>query len=361
MEAQPAPDLPYMTACQHIPGKFGNSQIEPSAFHSLLNRNLTRPAAESTQPATSTYHPDPSSTQQAARLDKTSGSNVVSSYQKHLLKSSFPGKNSAVAKYKDDQLLSNPGGDYYYMDQKKILKNPDAQKSFWGRIGKNIADAISNVKNFVGDLLLCSRVHYRDKNDQIQEVKRRGLVGSVADFFKDVGSALSFGKYRPDGEKEPQGVAQRIGFFFNKMKEAVCGDILQGVTASIIHMGEDLLFAGWNLFETLPDATIGNFEAGRKLTTKIFDNGQVVLDYITDILPAGDAWVRVHSADLKKGEIPILHNYNAPEYEPVDVTRKFVRNTPFRKKIETIGSVAMDILSLKFLRRMWSSDSEHHN
>ncbi len=361
MDPQALPALPYMTALQHMPGGPGKSQIKTSSFQSLLNHNLTPSDTEFTKLAKPGYHPELFALHQTAQLNTTSGHNVVSSYQKHSAKYSFTKKISDVEKYMDDQLLSNPGGDHYYMAQKRVITNPVSQKSFWGRIGKNISDAIDNVKNFVGDLFWGSKVHCRDKNNQVQEVERRGLVGSVVDFIKNVGSALSFGKYRPDEEKEPQGVTQRIGFFFTKMKEAVCGDILQGITASAIHMGEDLLFAGWNLLETIPDATIGNFEAGRKITTKIFDTGQVILDYITDILPGGDAWKRVHSADLKKGEVPILHNFNTPEYEPIDVTRKFVRNTSFRKKIETIGSVAFDILSLKFLRTIWSSDSEHHN
>ena len=208
-------------------------------------------------------------------------------------------KISDLSKYKDDQLLSNPGGDHYYLEQKKVDPHSKIQDSFWGRIGKDFSDAFSNVKNFFKDLLLGSRIKYRDENNRIQEARQRGLIGSVVDFIKGVGSALSFGLWRPNGEKEPRGFLERIGYFFTNVKQAVFGDLVQGAGRSLIHVGEDLLFAGWNLIEVIPDATVGNFHKGRKLITKLFDNGQVVLDYITDILPFGDAWQRVHATNLK--------------------------------------------------------------
>jgi hypothetical protein len=254
-------------------------------------------------------------------------------------------------KYKDDQLLLHPGGDDYDLEQKRVAPRPEEQRSFWGRIGKDLKDAFSNVKNFFDDLLFGAKIHYRDENGQIQEGRRRGLVGSVVEFFKDLGSALSFGAWRPDGEAEPQGFLQRVGFFFSKMKEAIFGDILQGVCGSIIHMGKDLLFAAWNTLEVVPDATIGNLEEGQKATSAVFDHGQVVLDYLTDILPFGDAWVRVHSVDLKKGKAPVLYNIGREEHTTDDERWRHVRNTPFRKTVETIGSVLLDVLSVKLLGR----------
>lgn len=258
------------------------------------------------------------------------------------------GPMSDAAKYKDDQLLSNPGGDHYDLENHRFRAEPSEQKSFWGRIGKDIKDALGNVKNFFGNLLFGSKTHYRDANGQVREAEQRGLVGSVVDFFQDLGSALSFGAWRPDGEEEPEGLAGRVGFFFSKLKEAVFGDLVQGVTGSVVHMAEDLLFAGWNLVEVVPDATIGNVEAGRKATTAVFDNGQVFLDYVTDVLPGGEASVRVHSWDLKNGEVPFLHNIRRAERETDDVRWKYVRNTPFRKAIETVGSILFDIVTLNF-------------
>ena len=267
---------------------------------------------------------------------------------------------SDLAKYKDDQLLSNPGGDHYDLENNRYVADPPEQKSFWGRIGKDIKDAFSNVKNFVGDLLFGSTRHYRDENGQIQVAKKRGLLGSVADFFQDLGSAFSFGTWRPDGEEAPTSFGERVGFFFSKLKEAVFGDLVQGVAGSVVNMGEDLVMAGWNLAEVVPDATIGNVEAGRKATTAVFDNGQVVLDYLTDILPGGEASIRVHSPDLGNKKLPVLNNITRPEREEEDVRWKYVRNTPFRKTIETVGSFLFDILSLKFLGDVHFLGEERH-
>jgi len=268
---------------------------------------------------------------------------------------------SDIEKYKDDQLLSNPGGDQYDLAAGRFTADPPEQKSFWGRVGKDIRDAFDNVKNFFGNLLFGAKRHYRGENGEILEVRQRGLVGSVVDFFRDLGSALSFGAWRPDGEEAPLTFKDRLAFTFSKIKEAVFGDLVQGVAGSIVNMGEDLLFAGWNLVETVPDATIGNFEAGRKATTAVFDNGQVILDYITDIIPGGEASVRVHSSDFSKGGLPILHNIRTPERNSEDERWKYVRNTPFRKALETVGSILMDIFSLGLLSRTSSSGEKRNN
>jgi hypothetical protein len=147
------------------------------------------------------------------------------------------------------------------------------------------------------------------------------------------------------------------------MKEAIIGDLVQGVSGSVIHMGEDLALAGWNLVEVLPDATIGNFQEGRKLTTTIFDNGQVAIDYVTDILPMGEAWLRVHASklcNLKDPKLPILYNMNMPEHFTGDVRWRYIRNTPFRKTIETIGSLLADIVAVKIINDAKSTSEERH-
>ncbi len=268
---------------------------------------------------------------------------------------------SGVEKYKDDQLLKSPGGDFYYLDREGSVIEKEDQKSFWARVGKDISDSVGNIKNLFGDVFYGRKVHYRDKDNRVQESKQKGIIGSVVDCIKDLGSALSFGMWRPDGEQEPRGFIKRCGFFFNKMKEAVFGDLIQGLGGSAVHIGEDLIFTGWNLIETIPDATIGNFEKGRKLTTAIFDNGQVVLDFLTDILPSGDAWVRVHSMKLKDLKPPVLNNITMPEYNEDDSRWKTVRNTSFRKSIETIGSIFTDILTLNILGNLRFFSEERHN
>ncbi len=274
---------------------------------------------------------------------------AAGAYEKQAPATRPAGLLSDAAKYKDDQLLSNPGGDHYDLENKRYDADPAGQKSFWGRVGKDIKDAFGNVRNFFGNLLFGSKIHYRDENGQIQEGRQPGLVGSIKDFFQDLGSALSFGAWRPDGEAAPQGFGERVGFFFSKLKEAVFGDLVQGVVGSVVRMGEDLVLAGWNLAETVPDATIGQFEAGRKATTAVFDNGQVAIDYLTDILPGGEASIRVHSPDLENLEAPVLHNLNMPERNPDDPRWRYIRNTPFRKALETAGSIVFDVLTLKFL------------
>ncbi len=282
-------------------------------------------------------------------LNTHSSKAVAGAYEKQDSGVTSSGLKSAIAKYKDDQLLGSPGGDHYDLENKRYVADPPEQQSFWGRIGKNIKDAFGNLKNFAGNLLFGAKRHYRDENGDIQQGQRRGLIGSIADFFQDLGSAFSFGAWRPDGEEEPRGFGRRVGFFFSKFKEAVFGNLIQGVAGSVVNMAKDLVFAGWNLIETIPDATIGNFEAGRKLTTAVFDNGQVALNYIADILPGGDASIRVHSPDLKNLKPPILNNLSMPEKNPDDTRWKYVRNTPFRKGIETVGSVLTSILTLRFL------------
>ncbi len=255
-------------------------------------------------------------------------------------------------KYKDDQLLSNPGGDHYYLEDKKVVTSPKNQKTFWGRIKKDLSDSFGNIKNFFMNMFCGAKKLYRDKQNRIRETRERGLVSSAIDFVKNLGSAFSFGLWRPDNEKKPEGFGERMGFFFSKIKEAVFRDMFQGVTGSVINMGEDLLLAGWNLVEVIPDATIGNFQAGEKLTTTIFDNGQVVIDYLTDILPTGEAWLRVHALDLNgfnKQKAPIYYNINMPEHYTEDVRWRYVRNTPFRKTIETIGSILGDVMAVKLL------------
>jgi hypothetical protein len=294
------------------------------------------------------------------QTNPVSNSKAIAAYKKHENLTVENAELSNLQKYKDDQLLSNPGGDHYYLEKKEVVPDLKEQESFLGRVGKDFSDAFGNLKNFFQNLLFGAKIRYRDEDNQIQEDRQRGLVGSMVDVFKDLGSALSFGMWRPDGEQEPLGFGDRLGFSFSKMKEAIFGDLIQGVGGSAIRMGEDLIFAGWNLLESIPDSTLGNFQTGKKLTTAFFDNGQVVLDYLTDILPTGDAWVRVHSPNLKELKPPILHNINMPERQTEDVGWRYVRNTPFRKAIETVGSILVDILTFKFLGHSKVFSDERH-
>ena len=256
---------------------------------------------------------------------------------------------SDLQKYKDDQLLKNPGGDGYDLDQKQVHPEPLNQGSFFSRVGKDLADAWGNVKNAFRSLLFGRTVLCRGPNDEIKEVKQRGLIGSIKDFFCNMGSALTLGAWRPQGDPAPEGVLGHLGYAWKKAKQAIFGDLIEGVTGSINRMGKSMLLAGWNLIEVAPDATIGNFDAGRKLTTTLFDNGQVLVEYLTDVLPTGEAWMRVHASKWRDLKPPIIYNITSPEHRTDDTRWETVRNTPFRKTIETLGSLLADVATFGLL------------
>jgi hypothetical protein len=254
-----------------------------------------------------------------------------------------PDRMSGLKKYQDDQLLRNPGGDHYDLEHTRVDADPPQRKSLWGRFSRNLADAFGNIKNLASNLLFGAKFCYRDQNNAIRQATRKGLIGSVLDFFKDVGSAFTFGHWRPDGGPKPEGFLERLGFFVSHLKKAFSRDLFDGACGSVNHMAGNLVLAGWNLAQVLPDATFGNLDAGRKLTTTIFDNGQVAVEYLTDILPAGDAWLRVHAPSFKELKFPIVYNLGMPEHFSGDVRWEYIRNTPFRKSIETIGSLLADV------------------
>jgi hypothetical protein len=265
---------------------------------------------------------------------------------------------SDLQKYKDEQLLRNPGGKHYDLDKKEIVEHPE--ESFFGRIKKDLSDSFGNLQNFFGNLFLGAKILYRDQNNQIQEAQRRGLIGTFANFIKDMGSALSFGLWHPDEEKAPQGLMNRLVYSAGKLKDAIMTDILEGIPSSVNHMGQNLLLAGWNLIEVLPDTAIGNFEEGQKLTSTIFDNGQVVVEYLTDIIPSGDAWLRAHAANLKEMQPPFIYNLNMPEHYTGDTRWQCVRNTPFRKSIESIGALLADVLAIGLIGMTAFSGNRDH-
>ncbi|NVN92146.1 MAG: hypothetical protein HXX11_16305 [Desulfuromonadales bacterium] len=261
-----------------------------------------------------------------------------------------PAKDSLLVsgwqKYKDEQLLRNPGGDHYYLEENRVSENPRDRESFLTRLGKDLSDSFGNVNNFFGNLLMGSKFRYRDENNMIREATQRGLVGTCVDFVKDLGSALSFGLWHPGDEKGPQGGMERLSHVGSKLKKALLDDVVEGIPQSVNHMAKNLALAGLNLVQVLPDATIGNLERGRTLTTTLFDNGQVMVEYLTDVIPSGDAWFRVHASSLLEGNVPILYNLQMSENSKGDARWQYVRNTPFRKTIETVGTILADIATI---------------
>ncbi|MFQ5688118.1 MAG: hypothetical protein ACE5GV_15830, partial [Candidatus Scalindua sp.] len=232
--------------------------------------------------------------------------------------------------YKEDQLMSNPGGDSFFLNKASgVIDNGYDHSRISKRVGKDLADAGNNLLNAVKDLGIGAKFKYVDKNGNVNEGRKVGFAGTVVNFVKDVASGLSFGIYSPEGEAKPQG-AGRIKHLLKKIfKDALVGDIVNGVPRSAINIGEDVMFAGLNAVEAVPDATIGNFKAGRKATTAIFDNTQVALDFLTDVLPGGEASGRARSFKLAKGlkGLPIINNLTTPEKKEDEKEWKYVRNT----------------------------------
>jgi len=249
----------------------------------------------------------------------------------------------ALAAYKDEQLLSNAGGDNYIRNGETMEINPDYDHTqFSQRVGKDLTDAKENLKDAVGDLSTGSITHYRDESGEIQARKRPGLFKTLGNFGKDIASGLTLGIYRPNGDEAPTGLS-RVTYPFKKVfVDGVMKDLVIGVPNSLIHAGEHTTLAALNTGEALPDATIGTAPAGRQLTTSTFDNTQVGASYVADVMPSGEAWGRVGAAgqDGNWG-MPIATNWKASEYNTTDPRFLGVRNTGFRKGIETIGTLGM--------------------
>lgn len=322
-------------------------QSAPSLFQAPPSKPLSEPFAP------------PSTGQRSA--GRPSGAEAAEAYRKQL--SSPAAKASSMSdyeKYKDDQLLRNPGGSRYHLDKKEVDDNRRDQKSFFGRIKKDISDALGNIGKLAGNFFLGSTMLYRDANGEIKETKQKGLVGRLADFCRNLASGLSFGAFHPGRAEPPRGFANRAGYCLARLRDAIMGDVLEGIPSSLNHAGKNLVLAGWNLLEVLPDATIGNFEAGRKLTTTIFDNGQVAVEYLTDVIPSGDAWLRVHAYNLKQLQPPLVYNLNMPEHYEGDARWQYVRNTPFRKSLETIGTLLADAAALGLIGQTAFSSNRHH-
>ena len=65
-------------------------------------------------------------------------------------------------------------------------------------------------------------------------------------------------------------------------------------------------------------------------TTEFFDDMQVFIDFVTDVIPTGEAGSRTHAFTFKKGinGLPIVYNITSPEQGMDDENWKYVRNTP---------------------------------
>ncbi|MDR4508050.1 MAG: hypothetical protein MRJ65_07400 [Candidatus Brocadiaceae bacterium] len=245
--------------------------------------------------------------------------------------------------YKEDQLLSKPGGDHFYLHKDTgVIAYREDQVSFTERVGKDLRDAGENFINIFKDIGPGAPIKYVGENGSVHEDKKIGFFGTIANFFKDIASGLTFGTYASGVEESLVGVRDTAKHFFKKVfVDAFFKDVIVGVPRSAIHIGENALFCAINLAEAIPDATIGNFKAGRNITTEVFDDAQVFVDFVTDVVPMGEANSRTHAFRLANGirGLPFFHNLSTPENELQDNEWKYVRNTPFRKTIETVATL----------------------
>ena len=254
-----------------------------------------------------------------------------------------------IARYKEDQLLANPGGDRYHTDRtKNVIVAPDGPSGFIRRVGKDLKDAGRNFLNMFENFFAGAEYKYRAADGTIGSGRHSGLLGTVGKFFRNLASGLSFGAYVPEGEAVPVGASRRTKHFFKKVfGEALVNNLVAGAPRAVGHMLKDGALGVLNLAEAVADATIGSLPKGERLVTKTFDNAQVVLSYVMDILPYGDAWSRVLSpGSADQGlALPLAFNLNSPVTGIQDSNWVRVRNTPFRKTIETAGSVVTSALS----------------
>ena len=239
-------------------------------------------------------------------------------------------------------MLSKPGGDNFIIkNDNNVIEYSIDQSKFAVRVGKDLKDAGENFKNIFKDIGVGAAIKYVDKDGNIREGKKVGFAGTIINFFKDMASGITFGKYTPEGEDVPDNALEATKHFFKKIfVEALFKDIVVGIPRSAIHVGEDAVFTCINLAETIPDATIGNCKVGQMVTTEVFDDTQVFIDFVTDVIPMGEAGDRTRAFTFKKGlkGLPIVYNITSPEQGMDDENWKYVRNTPFRKTIESVAT-----------------------
>ncbi|MCF6156584.1 MAG: hypothetical protein E3K36_15415 [Candidatus Brocadia sp.] len=248
-----------------------------------------------------------------------------------------------LKKYKEDQLLSNPGGDYFNLAKDvDVIDYSNDQSKFNVRVGKDLKDAGENFLNILKDMGLGAPFKYVDEEGYIQEGKKVGFAGAVVNFLKDIASGITLGKYTHGDENIPGNALEATKHFFKKIfVDAIFKDMVVGIPRSAIHVGENAIFICMNLAEVVPDATIGNFKKGQVVTTEIFDDIQVFVDFVTDVIPMGEAGSRIRAFTFKKGirGFPVVNNITSPEQGIKDENWRYVRNTPLRKTIESITTL----------------------
>ncbi|MCB1196347.1 hypothetical protein KDK77_09190 [bacterium] len=283
--------------------------------------------------------------QEFKNIQKYAQQQPASSNQSYINKTQGISLKQQIKLYKEDQFLAHPGSDNYFIRNGKIEYDTAYEHSdFSKRIGKDITDALLNFNNAILDSLFGAKFRYVDQNGSLQEGKKDGLLGALGKFTKNMFEGIYA---KPDTNNPTPNAMDKIVYSGKKILiDGIGKNLFIDVPHSMIDITEDLFIGTLNAFEIVPDATIGNFEAGRKLTTKIFDNGQLAINYISDVLPTGEAWLRVHSfgTDATNRNLPVLFNIKSPQQGLDDIRWESIRNTPFRKAIETVGSIAANFL-----------------
>jgi len=348
----PAPELkPFKTSTETTPLKMPTDQVieEPLLPQEALENILTQQPAAETVPSAVTAEAD--------LLRQKIDTETLPATEKTVNKVEEPEKLSRpetlseqMAKYKVDQLIADPGGDNFFRENNSvIIRNEFDQSELKTRVAKDLGDARENIKRLIDDIGKGSTRDYISPDGSINTYQRLGLQNSLGNFVKNVTSGLTFGAYVPEGEEKPSGGVNRIKHFFSKVfKEGIVQDLGRSTTGAVVSGLRHSVLAAVNALEAVPDATIGNLESGRKITTKIFDNGQVAVSYLTDVLPGGEAWFRVHSpGETEESKIlPVYYNLKTSEQNIDDPRWATVRNTPFRKTIESVGALISDAAML---------------
>jgi len=281
---------------------------------------------------------------------------------------SKPEEQGQVSKYVEDQMLSERNVPESIYNTKKGIGN---------RLGNDFKDAGRNLENLFGDIFFGAKKNYVVEDGSVKTTKKsKGVLGSVFDGIKNI--VYEGPKNIVKGE-----VGTGLKNMFWDGTIGMVGNTLQA-GGNIIDDGVG--FAVNGVIEPTFDLTIGNLHSN--LSSVPSDALQTIVDFSTDIIPGNEAWMRVHDplemvkdspseeSEIKKvGEKvensnseksenkkhenpieeryklnltwPIVNNWKTPEFAiEGDNLRNTVRNTKFRKIIETSGSLAADLLVL---------------
>ena len=92
-----------------------------------------------------------------------------------------------MAKYKVDQLIAEPGGDYYFREEDSVvLRKEYDQHGFMPRVGKDLSDARENIIRLIDDIGKGSTKNYIAPDGSVNTYHRLGLHGSLGNFIKNV-------------------------------------------------------------------------------------------------------------------------------------------------------------------------------